>query len=341
VDGLQLGGDYPGNAFRAFHDALRALMGQGIALAVCSKNDERLALEAMDRHPDMRIRPADLVAHRINWKPKSINLRDICTELNLGLESVLFIDDSPVERDEVRRALPAVKVLDLPEDPSDYARCLLASPWVASVQHTHEDTARLRNYRTRRRVEHERETAADFTEFLISLGMTVYLQPLDDTNSVRAEQLCQKTNQFNSTTRRYTRRDLETIRSAGGEVVVIGLEDRYTERENVGVLVLLPAQDDPRTGTIDLYLLSCRVLGRGLETALVSWACRHLGARGHREVRAQVVQTERNAPVRDVYAGAGFAATQDGWWVCRPDDVVEAPDWITWVDLMPNTQSAS
>lgn len=336
IEGVQLGGDYPGNVFRALQNAIRGLAQQGIALAVCSKNDEKLALEAIDRLPNMCIRSRDLAAYRINWESKSANIRAICAELNLGAESVLFIDDNPVEREEVRRNLPGVRVLDLPDDPAGYSGALLNAPWVVAVERTQEDAARLKNYQARRQIEQERGQAENIEDFLRKLGMKVYMQPFDELNAARAAQLCQKTNQFNTTTRRYTQRELAAIVEEGGEVIVVGLEDKHTERENIGVMVLRSYPEQPGMGLIDLYLLSCRVLGRGLETALPGWACLHFAARGKRGVIAPIIPTDRNQPVREVYSKAGFTPMEGGLWTRDLSGEIALPDWIAWMDSTPS-----
>lgn len=333
LEGVQIGGDYPGNSFYAFQTAIKGLARQGIALAVCSKNDEKPAFDAMDRLPEMVIRSHDLAAHRINWKSKSTNIREICAELNMGVESVLFIDDNPVEREEVRLSLPGIKILDLPDDPAEYVKTLVESPWITSVQLTGEDAIRLKNLHARQLISQERGQSGNMENFLRKLEMKIYLQPMGEENVCRAVQLCQKTNQFNTTTRRYTQRDLESIVSNGGEVVVVGLEDKHSVRENIGIMNLLWHADVPDTGIIDLYLLSCRVLGRGLETALVTWACRHLLQQGRKKVQAEIIETERNQPVRDVYEKSGFTRSKiHGQWTKELAGLPTLPECYAWID---------
>lgn len=335
LEGIQIGGDYPGNAYRAFQRALKSVARRGVALAVCSKNDRDLALRAFDSLPEMQIRSADLVAHRINWRPKWVNVREIAEELNLGLESVLYVDDNPVEREAVRRNLPAVKVLELPADPATYAQSLLNSPWLATAGVTAEDRNRVQNYQARRKIEDVRNAAANLSDFYASLDMKLNMQPLDEGNLARAMQLSQKTNQFNTTTRRYEARDLRRIVEAGGDVIVIGLADRFTQFENIGLLVMIPDAERPGQGWIDNYLLSCRVLGRGLETAVVHWAIGYAAARGWATLCAQIIETERNTPVRSVFQEAGFhSGDGPGDWVTATDVPAVVPGWLTIVDRL-------
>jgi FkbH-like protein len=337
--GIRVGGDYPGNAYTTFQRLLKTLPERGIALAVCSRNDHDLAIEALATHSDMLIRPTDFVATRIDWRPKSVGLREIAGELNLGLESLLFVDDNPIERDQIRLSLPEVKILDLPTSPAFFADSLADCPWLQSAGRTAEDAGRVRSYQARRQVREEQRTAANLDEFYAGLSMQLYLQPLDDSNIARAVQLSQKTNQFNTTTARYDQRELKQIVAEGGEVVVVGLEDRHLQFENIGLLVLRPDSADTSTarqGRVDCYLLSCRVLGRGLETAVLKWAVRRAAARGWATLRGAVIETPRNTPVRSVYQDAGFQpAGAPGDWLIQTDTSVEIPSWFQIHDRMP------
>lgn len=335
LEGVHIGGDYPGNAYLAFQRALKAVARRGVALAVCSKNDPDLALAALDTLPAMQIRSADLVTHRINWHSKWSNVQEIAEELNLGLESVLYVDDNSVEREVVRRNLPAVKVLDLPADPAAYVEALLTSPWLASAGVTAEDRRRVDGYKARRKVQEQRQAAANLSDFYASLEMKLNMQPLDQGNLARAAQLSQKTNQFNTTTRRYEQRDLRRIVDEGGDVIVIGLADRFTEFENIGLLVLKPDCDQPGQGCVESYLLSCRVLGRGLETAVLHWAIGYAAGRGWTTLRGVLVETERNTPVRSVFQDAGFeVGVGPGEWLARTDNQTPTPSWLTVIDRL-------
>jgi FkbH-like protein len=336
LSGIRIGGDYPGNAYTTFQRALKTLPGRGIGLAVCSRNDRDLALQALETHSAMLIRPADLVATRIDWRPKWENVREIAEELNLGLESLLFVDDNPIEREQIRLKLPEVKILDLPASPAFFAEALADCPWLESAGLTAEDAGRVRNYQTQRKVREERQAAASLDEFYAGLGMQLYLQPLADSNLARAVQLSQKTNQFNTTTRRYDQRTLSQLVATGGDVVVVGLEDRHLQFENIGLIILRPDPSEAKRGVVDCYLLSCRVLGRGLETAVLKWAVRRAAHRGWTTLSGAVTETPRNTPVRSVFADAGFeAAVAPGEWVIRTDSAPQIPSWLTIHDRMP------
>lgn len=333
VTGIAIGGDYPGNAFAHFQRALKTLRRGGVALAVCSKNDEDLALKAIDGLPSMVLRSSDFSATRINWHPKPGNIREIAAELNLGLESVLFVDDNAVEREAVRRNLPMVKVMDLPADPALYTQALADSPYLAVATITEEDQRRLQSFEARKLIAAARDESASLDDFYASLKMTLHCEPLGAGNGQRAEQLCQKTNQFNTTTRRYDLRQLQALSASGADVVVLGLEDRLSELENIGLLILKP--DPDAGGEVDSFLLSCRVLGRGLETAVLHWALHRAAQRHWRHLLGTIITTDRNLPARSVYREAGFAKSgRNGEWKAQTAELPTLPAWLTIADRM-------
>jgi FkbH-like protein len=341
IAGLQVGGDFPGNAFLAFQRLLKALTKRGIALAICSKNDGDLALKALDNLHGMQLRSTDIAAYRINWQPKSANIREIATELNLGVESLLFIDDNPVEREEVRRNLPGVKVLDLPPDPAGYVDSLITSPWLEVGEITVEDRRRTESYKFRSQVEHERQTASSLEVFWAALKMTLHFQSLSEENIARAAQLCVKTNQFNTTTNRYDQRDLKQIVDEGGDVVILGLEDRYSELENIGLIILRPDHENLNKGTVDSYLLSCRVLGRGLEKAVLHWALYRASTRNWTTLQGTVIETERNNPARAIFREAGFSpGINNGEWQSQSSGDYLPPPWLSVIDHLGYNSAA-
>lgn len=305
LEGIHIGGDYPGNAFSKLQRLLKDLSARGIALAIASKNDEDLVLNTLDAHDEIILKKTDFVTHRINWLPKWQNIQAIAEELNLGLGSVLFIDDNPVEREAVRRNLPSVKILPMPDDPADYADALLLSPWIAAAEIVEEDFQRVESYKNRKNLEAARQSAQNIDEFLSSLGMKLYFQRLSDSNISRTTQLCQKTNQFNTTTRRYEAQDLLKIEREGGIVAVLGLEDMMNKKENIGLIVLKEIESGA-AGLVDLYLLSCRILGRRIETSVLFWALAMGRRHGWSRLDGEIIDTPRNTPVRSIFKDAGF-----------------------------------
>ena len=327
IDGIAVGGDFPGNAFVEFQRALNDLRARGVALAICSKNDEDLVLRAFDQLPSMVLKASDFAAKRINWTAKSVNIQQVAAELNVGLESILFVDDNPVEREAIRRVLPMVNILDLPADPALYVDALTNSPYLSAAFVTVEDRLRVQNFEARKVIERIREKAANLEDYYSSLGMVLRCEPLSAGNTQRALQLCHKTNQFNATTRRYELRDLQALTASGADVVVLGLEDRHSKPENIGLLILKP--DGSGGGEVDTYLLSCRVLGRGLEVAVVHWALHRSAQRGWRYLRGRIVETERNRPVRSIYVDAGFTqSSRSDAWEASTSDLPVLPSWL-------------
>lgn len=340
--GLKLGGDYPGSAYRSFQKCLRRLARRGVALALCSKNDEPHALSALRELPEMALAEGDFAAKRIDWRPKWQNLAEIAAELAVGLEHVMFVDDNPAERELVRRRLPEVKVLDLPEDPALFASTLLESPYLECLSLTAEDRRRADGYRERSELQGRRAAFERPEDFYAWLESRLKLAPLHPGNACRAEQLVQKTNQFNATSRRYSRRDLEQLQAAGAGVYVIGLADRFSPHENVGVLVVRWDAGEQPAAEIDTLLLSCRVLGRGLETGVLAWLCREAQRRSVREIVGLITPTERNAPIRSLYRDHGFepAGAEGRWRLDLGRSAVPLPSWLQIIEFRETNPGA-
>jgi len=331
VDGLRIGGDFPGNAFAAFQCALKNLSQRGIALAIASKNDADLINTVFAERSEMRLHLDDFAATKIDWNLKWQNVQALADELGLGLGNVLFVDDNPIEREQMRQFLPAVKVLELPGDPTEYTQALLSSPYLSFLKITDEDRKRTFGYRARAAIEGERRKFNRIEDFYASLEIKLHIFPLSKQNIARAEQLAAKTNQFNTTTRRYGARDLKQLQVNGSEVRVIATEDRFSPLENVGLIVLKWNEPKQLTATIDVFLMSCRVLGRGIEGGVLGWARQTALTRGMRSLFGPIVETARNAPVRRVYAEHGFVRTDgSGDWVTDLTLIGEAqPSWLT------------
>ena len=327
LEGIRLGGDHPGSLFSAFQHYLKRLRERGVALAVASKNSEAVALEALRDHPAMVLRPEDFVAMRINWAPKPGNLVELAEEVGVGLGSLLFIDDNPLERAEVRAALPEVAVAELPTDPAEWPVLLSELPALASFTLTAEDRERAERYQQRAAGRREEGRFASREAFLGSLGLRLTLHGAEPAHWQRILQLIAKTNQFNATTRRHGEQALRGLLARGGEIVAAGLSDHHSDEEIVGVAILR----FPREGValIDSFILSCRVLGRGVETALLAALCERLRGRGVARLEGEIIETARNVPVRGLYADHGFRALGEGRWSLDLEcDGVVAPSWF-------------
>ncbi len=330
VEGLQLGGDFPGNAYRDFQLALKGLRARGVALALCSKNTEATALKALRGHPGMALGIGDFAARRINWKDKATNVAELAAELSLGLESLCFIDDDPHERALVRRRLPQVTVPEWPKDPSEFVPFLLDLPCLATLDLTSEDAGRAGKFEARRKVEDARARFGSPEDFYRHLKMTLFVEAYGPASAARTLQLLAKTNQFNATTRRYGAAELEALRKTGASIRPIGLKDAFGERETIGLLILRWPRKPGGAAEIDTFLLSCRVLGRSVESAVLGWAAQEALRRGVHRLGGLIVPTPRNQPVRHVYGQHGFSALGGGRWAldlaAKP---LKAPDWFS------------
>ena len=327
IAGLQLGGDFPGNAFSAIQHALKALTRRGIALAICSKNTEAVALDALRRHPGMVLEESDFVASCINWEDKGDNIRSIAEEISLGLGSVFVLDDSPYERDAIRAALPQAIVPDPPEDITEWPGFLINHPCLASLSLTEEDKVRVQRYHARQQVAAEEGRFANRDEYLHNMNMQLGFDPLADTNRHRILQLIAKTNQFNMTTRRYGESQINDLLHRGATIIGVALSDKYSARETIGALILLP--EDERTLVIDTFLLSCRVLGRTVESAILAWAAIFATQRGFKSLRGEVIATDRNGPAQGVYSGLGFTQQGPGEYVLDlSEELISIPPWF-------------
>jgi exopolysaccharide biosynthesis WecB/TagA/CpsF family protein len=318
---LKLGGhDAEGESFAEFQRRLKALSRRGVLLAIASKNDEAVALEAIDRHPEMILKAEDFSARRINWGDKAQSIVEIARELNLGLGSVVFIDDSPVERSRVRAALPEVYVPDWPQDKLLYTSALLELRCLDVPHLGDEDRARVALYAVERQRKRALTRSASHDEWLESLATRVRFSTLDAVNLPRAVELLNKTNQFNLRTRRLTASELRAW--AGGpdrEVWVVHVSDRFGDAGLVGIVGL---EWGGATATLVDCVLSCRVMGRQVEEAMV-WAAIHRAREGGaRRVVAPFFPTPRNKPCFDFFMKSGLEWADDGggfsWEAERP-----------------------
>lgn len=333
MSGIRLGGDYPGSVFVEIQETLKTFRNRGVALAICSKNTEAVALEAIKTHPDMRLRPNDFVLSKINWKDKAVNIREIADEIGVGLSSVCVIDDSPYERDAICRMLPGVIVPDMPPDLTQWPAFLLDHPYLASMRLTSEDRERVGRYQVRARIQMEEAGFGNKEDYWHSLGMHLYFHRFSEANQQRVLQLLSKTNQFNMTTRRYSETDLSRIRQEGGAIVPVGLSDKYSEREIIGVLVLQPSGEQAMALVIDSFLLSCRVLGRSVETGILGWICHYAKDKGYRFLEGWFYTTERNQPASGVYCDHGFTDAGAGRWLLDLERAaVKLPEWFAITD---------
>lgn len=288
---------------RALQRTLARVADEGVLVCLCSKNVEADVWQVFDSRPDFELPRMQVVAAAINWRPKSENLRALATRLNLGLDSFIFVDDNPVECAEVRASCPEVLTVEWPDDAGRAGR-LLEHFWeLDSRPRTREDRQRTRMYREEAQRQELRASTLTFAAFLDSLELAVDIRALEEPDLARAAQLTLRTNQFNFTTIRRDEAELRALLSDGRhEAWTVRVRDRFGDYGLVG-LVITDQTDD--TLSVDTFLLSCRVLGRGVEHEVARHVGRVARSRGHRAVRAEVVPSARNAPAREFIGSLG------------------------------------
>jgi FkbH-like protein len=305
VEGLVLGqGNAAGEAFVEFQRYVQQLSARGVILAVCSKNEEKAALEPFSRHPEMVLKRPAFAAFLANWTDKATNLRHIAERLNIGLDSLVFADDSPFERNLVRRELPMVAVPELPEDPAEYAQCLADAGYFEGIGLTAEDLSRADQYRANAERETLRTSMADLPSYLKSLEMEMIAGPFDRLSQTRITQLINKTNQFNLTTRRYSEREVaEAMERADVVTLQVRLTDKFGDN---GIIAVVIGKPSGAGLLIDTWLMSCRVLGRQVEQATLNLLVKEARRRGHKALIGEFRPTQKNIIVRDHYKKLGF-----------------------------------
>jgi FkbH-like protein len=305
IEGIKMGESYPGSAFRFFQSYLLNLKRNGIILAVCSKNNEVDVISGWENHPDMLLDRADFVAYRINWNNKADNIQDIAEELNIGLGSIVFIDDSPFERELVKQALTDVCVPDFPEHPyllPEFAK-ELTEDYFCAYNLTDEDYSKTEKYiDNKKRVQQEKQFT-DIDAYLRSLEMKITIEKLNNLNITRLAQMTQKTNQFNLTTKRYVESDILSFADTCGEVYGLRARDKFGDNGLTGMIMI---RINGQIADIDTLLLSCRILGKEIEYVFVNYILAKLKNTGIEKVTATYSKTLKNSQVEDFYDKFGF-----------------------------------
>jgi FkbH-like protein len=306
LDGIVIGqGDPTGEAYLSVQTMALALRARGVVLAVSSKNTDEIARGPFRQHPEMLIKENHIAVFQANWNDKATNIKAIAEELSLGLDAMVFLDDNPVERGLVRRILPQVAVPELPEDPAYYARTLAAAGYFEATGFSDEDRARAEFYQNNARRVALQQQAGDVDSYLASLDMTITFASFDDIGRARIAQLINKSNQYNLTTRRYTEAEVqETQRDPDAFALQVRLSDVYGDNGMISVVICRRQAQD---WVVDTWLMSCRVLNRKVETAVLMEILAEARRRGIARILGCYRPTERNAMVADHYARLNFA----------------------------------
>ena len=306
LTGIVLGqGSAVGEAFLAVQRMALALRARGVVLAVCSKNEEATARAPFREHPDMLLREDQIAVFQANWTDKAANLRAIAETLNIGVDALVFLDENPAERMQVRRELPLVAVPELPDDPALFARTLAAAGYFEAVSFSKEDRERADMYQANAQRAAALSASGEIGAYLASLDMVLTINFVDDLAKARVAQLINKSNQFNLTTHRYAEAELAAaIRDPLKHIVQARLVDRFGDN---GVIAVLIANEKPDAWEIDTWLMSCRVLGRRVEEACLAHLAAAARAAGASALIGRYVPSPKNGMVKDHYGKLGFA----------------------------------
>ena len=304
-EGIRLGGhDHVGEAFRDFQYELKAMSNRGIQLAIVSKNDEQVALDAIDKHPEMVLRRDDFAGWRINWNDKAENIVSLAGELGLGLASAVFIDDNPAERERTRGAFPDVLVPEWPSDPAMYVSSLRALDCFDSVAISKEDRGRTAMYKAERERRETKAIVTSLDDWLLSLETKLLVSCVSKFNIARVAQLFNKTNQLNLSTRRLSEKEiLDWIKMDSRSMLAVSVSDRFGDMGLVGIVGV--EANDSKGQLVD-FILSCRVMGRKVEETLIHLAMDALKHLGAVSMEAHYLATPRNRPTLDVFRASGL-----------------------------------
>jgi FkbH-like protein len=304
VHGLQCGDDFPGNAFKAMQNEFLRLKGQGMILAILSKNDPA-AITAFADHPGIILNEDDFVAHRINWTPKPQNIRELAAEINVGLDSFIFLDDSPHEREAMRALAPEVYTPELPDDPAQRPSWLRSLSLTWPIRLTAEDAKRSSMYQAERKAKDFKSSAASFEDYLAGLEQKLILEEVSEATLPRIAQMHTRTNQFNLTTKRFDESDIKAMmEDPEGHKVVLGrASDKFGDH---GISICATIAINGKQAELKTLLMSCRVIGREVETAFLGALLQNLKEAGIETVKASYITTVKNVIVVDFYLEQGL-----------------------------------
>lgn len=329
--GIAVGPDYPGLAFQNFQHALLDYFDRGVILAINSRNNPADVAEVFEKNPHMILQEKHFASAQINWNDKASNISTIAADLNIGLESIVFLDDDPVNRDLVRTVHPSVSVPELPTEPELYVNFLHQLDYFHQFSITDEDREKGRMYAEERRRKETRSQYSDISEYIATLGIEIRISVNATAEIPRIAQLTQKTNQFNLTTKRYLEHDVQKLINDGALVVSGEVSDKFGKYGVTMLAIIIPGES--MVANIDTFLMSCRVMGRGVEYAFMRSLAGLLSARSYTQATAEFRETKKNVPAKEFLPGAGFVQ------ISRKPNVVRYAAQIS--DILKLTQDRS
>lgn len=311
IDGICLARHKEGARYYDFQCRLLKMKQNGVLLAVCSKNNPNDVLDIIEKHPDMVLHKDDFVAMEINWEEKTVNIRHIAEQLNLTEGSIIFIDDNPMEREQMKNCFPQILVPDFPQDTAelpDFADALYEQ-YIQPAYILEEDIRKTEMYHAQESRRIERESSNDLKGYLIKLEMKVNIHVMQPYELQRVVQLCQKTNQFNLTTKRYVQKDIEQIaKEETAKIFVSNVEDKYGKE---GVVSVVITRLNGKEVILDTFLMSCRVMGRRIEDLIMGEILQYYGKYADRAM-GRFIRTHKNVPVENFYETQGFELIKEG-----------------------------
>lgn len=319
LDGIILGESYPGKCYKDFQKQLLKLKNRGVILTICSKNNPEDVDEVFEKHPDMILNKADFACIKANWNDKCTNIKTISQELNISTDSLVFIDDNPIECELIQQQIPEITVINLSKNPIEYPDLINSLNYFETLNLTEEDLHKTDIYKTQVNRNILKNSYANLDDYYKNLEMKVEIKEADSFAVSRIAQLTQKTNQFNLTTKRYSEKDIkEMIQDNNYKIYYIRLMDKFGDNGITGCCILKKIDDCILF--IDTFLLSCRIMGRNIENAFISFIYNKAKEGNIKKLIGEYIPTKKNKPVKDFYANAGFTKNENDYYSFNIDD---------------------
>ena len=311
-NGIKLGPEPPGNAFMEFQRVLLSLHQRGIILAINSKNNFEDAIKVIKEHPYMVLKEEHFASMRINWKDKVTNMKELIQEINIGSDSLVFIDDDPINREFVKSIFPEILVVDISNDSSTYTSIIENIIDFSVLKITDEDKNRGKMYFKQKIITELEESTPDLQTFLSQLDLKISIKEVDEFTLPRVSQLILKTNQFNLTTKRYQETDIEKmIQDANFIVGCAQVEDKFGDNGITGVFII--KKENEKEWVLDTFLMSCRIMGRDIEKGIMAYIVNTAYEHKVKKIKADFLPTQKNKPIENFLPNCDFEKEENSW----------------------------
>ena len=311
-NGIKLGPEPPGNAFMEFQRVLLSLHERGIILAINSKNNFEDAIKVIKEHPYMILKEEHFAAMCINWNDKVSNMRKLIKEINIGSDSLVFIDDDPVNREFVKLTFPEILVINLSDDPSTYVKEIENLIDFSVLKITDEDKNRGKMYLKQKKITELEKTSTNLQTFLNQLELKISIKQVNEFTLPRVSQLILKTNQFNLTTKRYQEKDIEKmIKDSDFLVTCVQVEDKFGDNGITGVFII--KKENQKEWKIDTFLMSCRIMGRDIEKGIITYIINKAKENNIQKINADFIPTQKNKPIENFLSDHEFNKEGQSW----------------------------